>query len=80
MEYREFVAEYIRRHRPSSPAEARRLMREAAAAWRRGRHNPHELKEGFGLGLGAGFGAALALIGAGIVLALLSPDKRCSSC
>ncbi len=80
MSYREFVRSYMATHRPRSPAEARRLMRQAAAAWRRRGRNPHELSEGFATGLGAGVGVAIAMIGAGLILSLLTRDKGCWSC
>lgn len=70
MTYREFVAAYLRQHRPRSPAEARLKLRQAARAWRaqHGRGNPHDewspLKAGFagGLGLAAGLVAAAAAL------------------
>jgi hypothetical protein len=55
-------------------------MRQAAAAWRRHKRNPHELSEGFAAGVGAGVGVALAIIGVGLVLSLLDRNKRCWSC
>ncbi|MER3408271.1 MAG: hypothetical protein C4292_05950, partial [Nitrososphaera sp.] len=78
----EFVADYMRRHRPKSVAEARRLMRQAAKEWG-GKPNPMvegDAADFLKAGFAGGLGLAVGLVAAAAVVCILTGERSRKGC